>query len=75
MRPFRPPHMLLSTFCAIFSTAFTMWIAYNEVSPISFPKVVFITLGVVTELYTFFNVVSCFHAMSEPWVYELRDED
>jgi hypothetical protein len=62
--------MLLAIFYAIFSTAFTTWNIYNEIGPLTFPKVIFMLLGALASVATLINLLICFHAIAEPLEYE-----
>lgn len=75
MKAFGPAHMLLSTFCAIFSTAFITWNIYNEIGPPNFPRLIFMLLGALASIFTLLNILICCHAIAEPWEYKLDDKD
>jgi len=76
MKPFKPIHMLVSVFCAIFSTSALHWEAYNkDQSTANFPGAIFLIFTCLTAIYTLGNILVCFHAMSEPWQYDLNDKD
>lgn len=76
MKPFKPIHMLVSVFCAIFSTSTLYWAAYNKSqTAANFPEAIFIIFSCLTVIYTLVNIIVCFHALLEPFVYDLNDKD